>query len=91
LFSALSGKTAMGVLNNGETMKLYLIERIDPIGYDEYIGFVIAAESEAEAREMAAYLPGDEGAEIWKTAPIRCIADVTGETPGVVLYSFNAG
>jgi hypothetical protein len=72
-------------------MKLYLIERTGNIGYDEYIGFVIAAENEAEARTIAAYNSGDEGAEIWKTAPIRCIADVTGETPGVVLESFNAG
>lgn len=38
-------------------MNLYLVQRTDPIGYDEYDSFVCAAESEEQARKM---LPFDE-------------------------------
>ena len=51
----------------GETLKLYLIER-DPgdVGYDEAAGFVIAAENEHQVRSLIRLAhegggPGGEG------------------------------
>ena len=68
-------------------MKLFLLTRTDDVGYDEYDSFVIAAHTEYEAREMAAW----EGVI---TAPPTC--RVVGQAgndipPGVVLGSFRAG
>ena len=46
-------------------MNLYLIKRPGPIGYDEYAGFVVAAEGEKQVREIAAGLCYCEEKEIW--------------------------
>jgi hypothetical protein len=73
-----------------DAMKLWLIERpVSAIGYDEYCGFVIRAETEAAAREIAANESADEGRDVWFQC--KC-SDLTQEgEPGVVLDSFNAG
>jgi len=53
-------------------MNLYLIKRTDEIDYDEFAGFVIAAEGEKQAREIAAERDngfpscfGSKGKDIW--------------------------
>lgn len=78
-------------------MKLYLIENISENRhyYDAYRGFVIAANSETEARKIANECPGDEGS-IWEDCEkVSCkeIGEYTGELtePMIVLYDFNAG
>lgn len=34
-------------------MKLWLVQRTDPVGYSEFQGFVIRAETQMDARKMA--------------------------------------
>lgn len=34
-------------------MKLWILSRIDDVGYDEYDSFVVLAKDESEARELA--------------------------------------
>jgi hypothetical protein len=75
-------------------MKLWLITRIDKedIGWDEYIGFVVAAENETEARGLITR-SADEG-DIWNSqlkTICREIAPQTSEPAGIVLDSFRAG
>lgn len=75
-------------------MKLWLLNRTDNIGYDEYAGYVIAAETENEARLIAAVNHADEGSEVWEgqlTCTAECIADATNREAGIILESFNAG
>lgn len=74
--------------------KIWLLEREDDIGWDEFRGFVIAANTEGEARDIAALNHADEVPETWQgqlTCTVRCIADNTDEPNGIVLESFNAG
>lgn len=77
---------------------LYCLGRIAtkarPDGYDEVTGFVVAAESEARARAVAASDPGDEGADTWlDPAWSTCerIGIATDPREVVVLRAFNAG
>lgn len=75
-------------------MKLWLLNRTDSIGYDEYTGYVIASETENEARLIAAQNHADEGGEVWEgqlTCTVECIALETNQGVGIVLESFNAG
>lgn len=74
-------------------MKLWLLERLGRVGYDENVGHVIAADTEEEARQLANAEAKDEGG-IWKSdAAVSCVE--IGETdrswPHIVLRSFNAG
>jgi len=73
-------------------MNLYLIDRIGHVGYDEFDGFVIAAESETEARSLCNQ--ADEG-DIWGNqldATCELIGTAKdGTNKGVILESFNAG
>lgn len=68
-------------------MKLWLLTRIDDskIGYDEYLGFVVRAETEEEARKISRYAIDDEYAQ-WLCKEITVEGD-----PEVILDSFNAG
>ena len=80
-------------------LKIYLLERTDSCGYDEYDGFVIRAESEEEVKRIAEEI--DEkpiwSRNIWYTKEIppyeiKEIGEVTGdETETIILGSFNAG
>ena len=76
-------------------MKLWLLKRTteDP-GWDEYLGFVVRALDDEEARRIASeYTNGDEGKQTWMDpSQVRC--EYLGEGPGdggVVLDSFMAG
>jgi len=63
--------------------------------YDCYNGYVIVAETEAEARALANDRPGDEGS-IWED-PSKVDCDCIGHTIGndktahVIMASFHAG
>ena len=74
--------------------KLYLVNRT--IGYlpdyDVYGGFVISADSEQEARDIASSASADEGGDVWQDPQLefKVIADTTTEPTGIVLGDFNA-
>lgn len=83
-------------------LSLYLVTTREPVGYDEYSAFVVAAETETAARTLAANAAHysthtDEEAEAtcWgnpgrSTCVCVGVADPSVER-GVVLDSFNAG
>jgi len=73
--------------------KLWLLTRADEekIGWDEYIGFIVSADNETEARQLITR-PADEG-DIWENeldTVCREIAPQTDEPKGIVMDSFNA-
>lgn len=73
-------------------MKLWLLERIDKSGWDITIGWVICAESELDARLVAAKEDID-GTAVWGdpvASTCREIGRATTE-PGVVLKSVKHG
>lgn len=71
-------------------MKLFILERLDSVGYDEYDSFVVRAENETEARNLVGnnHYPG----KIWKCQESSSCEQIktTGETK-IILGSFNAG
>lgn len=79
-------------------MKLWLISQDENRGYDTYDSAVVAAETEADARNIH---PGrSEGwgdyFPTWSSSPDKVTARYIGEAmpgtePGVILASFNAG
>lgn len=74
-------------------IRLFLLERTDQIGYDETAGLVIAATSDAEAKQIANDRAGDEGA-VWALPSTTCkrIGNAVGiKEPGVILVDFRAG
>ena len=69
-------------------MKMYLVERTDRTGYDEYDSFVVIAESEEEA--IALVIEEDFNKSVpWHEAD--AIEITLDEGPRVILGSFNAG
>ena len=77
-------------------MRLYLLEPVtasreakggpwDP-WYDKAFGFVVRAESEAEARAMVAEgEAGDEGAEAWLNAEHSTCEELTSEGEAMII------
>jgi hypothetical protein len=76
-------------------MNLWLLQRTDEPGWDEYLGFVICAETEDDARAWAATKKGDEGPQTWTDPSQSKIAFIgkpaDGMVAGIVLESFQAG
>ncbi len=72
-------------------LNLYRLEREGGIGFDEVKGFVIAAESESQARDIAMSRAADEGPSIWREIYCEFIGTTTTLSEGVVLGSFNPG
>jgi hypothetical protein len=75
---------------------IWLLERLDKsaIGYDEYLGFTIVAETEAEARNLAAFHHANEGSTIWLSPALSSctlLGIANDPTPRILLDSFNAG
>jgi len=74
-------------------MKIFKVERPeDDWGYNEYDGFVVIAENEAEARNTQP----SSLQEQWPVSPNKLIVTEIGEAnpdvkPGVILASFVAG
>ena len=72
-------------------MKIFLLERTDGYGYDEYDAKIIRAKDEGKARELANNCTGDEG-NIWTDEKeVACKQITVAGEEGVVLASFNAG
>ena len=70
---------------------LWLLLR-DVGGYDEAGGFVVRAETEGEARKLAARMRGDEGEDAWLNPYSSSCVRLRGIGPtGVILRDFNAG
>lgn len=68
-------------------MHLYLFERTDEIGYDEYDAYVIAAESAQVASKYVAWC-----AELDSPPTCKTIGEASeGVQEGVIISSFNAG
>lgn len=86
-------------------MKLWLIKRIDHVGYDEYDSAVVVAETEDAARLIhptgSAYLwngtiwkDGNWSDNVWADPATLKVQEVGIASPGitgVVCASFNAG
>jgi len=71
-------------------MNIYLLNRSEACGYDEYDAKVIVATSKDEARKLANMKVGNEG-RIWEDpSQVHCNI-IDSESIGVVLESFNAG
>jgi hypothetical protein len=71
-------------------MKIYLVERIDGCGWDEYDSAVVVAESIEDA--IALVLEDNELGRSFRLSGIDNIdANEISLTRGVVLGSFNAG
>ncbi len=75
-------------------MLLYLIERADEVGWDEFAAFVIAAKSPDElpeiVKEACSQEPYPTYTSQWKE-PVVIGTAAEGVKKGVVLSDFNAG
>tara|TARA_R110002074_G_C11963222_1_gene609840 strand:+ start:144 stop:359 length:216 start_codon:yes stop_codon:yes gene_type:complete len=70
---------------------IYLLKRLEDIGWDEYAAKVVRAESEKEARALANQNVGDEG-KIWEYSTcVSCEEVDTQEYSAVILQSYKAG
>ncbi len=73
-------------------MKLYLLNRIGVVDWDENVGFVIRANNEAQARFFASETSGGEIKSTWINDKLSsCIELALEGEQGVVLTDFNAG
>lgn len=72
-------------------MKLWLLTRTGDIGWDEYNGKVVRAETEFQARDIANQRTGDEG-KIWgHITLVKCEEIPIDGAAREILASFNAG
>ena len=79
---------------HGTNMNLFRVDNNEGADYDEYDGFIVAAETEASARAFCNVMPGCEG-PIWED-DTKTTCEYIGtahETvvAGILLGSFNAG
>jgi hypothetical protein len=76
-------------------MNLYLLVATAPVYYDCYDSFVICAENEEEAREIAQASGADETnwgkTPFWTSSKYSTCELLTPKEKGVVVSSFNAG
>jgi hypothetical protein len=73
-------------------MKLFLLKRLGPVGWDEVRGVVIRATSSIIARRLAAASRGDEGSEPWMDPEQTMCKVLDNEgAPGIILQDFNQG
>ena len=74
------------------TLRLWLVERTEDVGYDEYYAKLVRAPDRDSARRHAAQKVGDEGTGAWLDPKRSRVTRVREDgKPGVVLESFNAG
>ena len=70
---------------------LYLVKRIGLAGYDEYLGFVVRAAHESEARSIASGVD-DHDALVWVNGTTStCVAIDPDGPSGVILGSYRHG
>jgi len=74
-------------------MKLYVLKRPENVGfYDEVFGFVIRAQNETRARELAAGECADEGSGTWENSEnSSCVELYPDGEEGIIIRDFNAG
>lgn len=78
-------------------MKLWILKAKKPVGYDSYNSFVVRAESEKNARKLAAESKGDENyisrpVSFWESPDFSSCEELTALGPEeIVVGSFNAG
>lgn len=78
--------------SNVLTLHLWLVQRTEHIGYDEYDAKLVRAPDRDSARRHAAHKAGDEGAGAWLDPARSKVTRVREDgKPGVILESFNAG
>ena len=68
-------------------MTLWLLERIGHISYEEYEGFVVRADSETQARQIAAM----QDLQFEHPAYAECTEIKPEGFPGIILTAFNSG
>ena len=67
-------------------MNIYLVERTDDVGYDEYDAFVVSAKDENEA------LVTIGGKQFFKeNTEFKIVGTTTSKISEIILGSFNAG
>jgi len=75
-------------------MKLWVLNNIDeghPI-YNSYEGFVIRAQTEKAARQLAALVASDEGPDAWfNEKKSTCVQLKVGGKEDIILSDFHAG
>lgn len=77
-----------------QDLKIYLLERQDEVGWDEYAGHVIAAENEEEVIEIAQTKErGNHTDADWSKAKISLLGEYSGDSmqSHIILSDFNAG
>jgi hypothetical protein len=74
-------------------MKIWLVKRMEKIGYDEFDAKVVCAWTEEGARHVASLRTADEGKSAWTDPSRSMVTEVRtdGEHEEVVLESFCAG
>ena len=73
-------------------MKLYLLSRLDRVGYDETESMLIRAESEMTARTMANKSSCGDEVEIWENSALVSVEEITVDGPAeLIILAFNAG
>jgi len=70
-------------------IRLYLISRNDPVGYDEYDAAVVAAKNPEEAVELLKKEHGESGGT-WRAYDVS-IDEIIPSEPKIILESFCAG
>lgn len=71
-------------------MNIYILTRLNGIGYDEYDAKVVVAKNEQNARKIANESNGCEG-KIWNNKEVVSCQIVDDTKEGEVLGSYNAG
>lgn len=73
-------------------MKLWLLMRLDEIGYDETSAVVVRAKNKSEARRMASTAARDEGPSVWMDSDLTSCEEISMEGgPGVILSQSKDG
>jgi len=73
-------------------MKIFVLNRSRECGYDEYVGFVICAENEENARKLASTMGfSEEEGKIWLNKNDTNCEEVKCDKEAIILDSFNAG
>jgi hypothetical protein len=73
-------------------MKLWLIERIGKVDWDQHIGFVVRASNESEARALAdSKSCSDEKGDFLNQEKSFCIEIPQDGEAGLILDSYKAG
>jgi len=70
-------------------IRIYLIERNDPVGYDEYDAAVVAAKNPEEAVEILKKEHGKSGGA-WGSYDVS-VAEIAPNESKIILESFCAG